>query len=78
VGGGGAIGAKIGALIGTVFGPVGTVIGGGYVASGTVQFNSIALLPGQDPPDAGVPTRGWTPGGTAPGSATLGSGPTEG
>lgn len=36
-----------------------------YVASGAVQFNSIALVVGQDPPDAGVPDAPVTPGDAA-------------
>jgi hypothetical protein len=31
------------------------------VTSGQVQFNSIALMPGQDPPDAGVPDASGIP-----------------
>lgn len=38
-----------------------------YVASGAVQFNSIALMPGQDPPDAGIPDAGVDPGGDGAG-----------
>jgi hypothetical protein len=33
-----------------------------YVSSGEVQFNSIALMPGVDPPDAGVPDAPVVPG----------------